>query len=38
MSQVLFGLILVLLMIFRPQGLLGTVEWKPTKLLGRGLK
>lgn len=32
MSQVLFGLILILLMIFRPQGLLGTVEWRPTKL------
>jgi len=37
MSQVLFGLILILLMIFRPQGLLGTNELKLTQLF-RGKK
>jgi len=36
MSQVLFGLILVVLMIFRPQGLMGTVEWRPTHWFKRG--
>jgi branched-chain amino acid transport system permease protein len=38
MSQVLFGLILILLMIFRPQGLLGTSELRLTKLFRRGKK
>jgi len=38
MSQVLFGLILILLMIFRPQGLLGTSEFRLTMLLPRGKK
>lgn len=37
MSQVLFGLILILLMIFRPQGLLGTQEVRLTQLF-RGKK
>jgi len=36
MSQVLFGLILVLLMIFRPEGLLGSSELRLTKLFRRG--
>ena len=36
MSQVLFGLILVILMIFRPQGLMGTVEWRPTRWFRKG--
>ncbi len=36
MSQVLFGAVLVILMIFRPEGLLGTKELRPTRLLGRG--
>jgi ABC-type branched-subunit amino acid transport system permease subunit len=35
MSQVLFGLILILLMIFRPAGLLGTSELRLTKLFSR---
>jgi branched-chain amino acid transport system permease protein len=38
MSQVLFGLVLVLLMIFRPEGLLGSRELRMTKLLRRGQK
>ncbi len=38
MSQVLFGLVLVLLMIFRPEGLLGSYEFRMTKLLRRGQK
>jgi branched-chain amino acid transport system permease protein len=38
MSQVLFGLILVILMIFRPEGLLGSSELRLTKLLSRGRK
>jgi len=38
MSQVLFGLILVLLMIFRPEGLLGSSELRLTKFLNRGQK
>ena len=38
MSQVLFGLILVILMIFRPQGLLGTAELRLTHLFRRGQK
>ena len=38
MSQVLFGLVLVLLMIFRPQGLLGSSELRLTKLTGRSKK
>jgi len=37
MSQVLFGAILVILMIFRPEGLLGTKELRLTKLF-RGAK
>lgn len=37
MSQVLYGLILILLMIFRPQGLLGTSELRPTRIF-RGKK
>ncbi len=36
MSQVLFGLVLVLLMIFRPEGLLGSSELRLTKLFRRG--
>ena len=38
MSQVLFGLILVLLMIFRPEGLLGTKELRLTQLFRRGAR
>ena len=38
MSQVLFGLILIVLMIYRPQGLLGTNELKLTQLFRRGHK
>ncbi len=38
MSQVLFGLILILLMIFKPQGLLGTKELRLTKFWHRGAK
>lgn len=36
MSQVLFGLVLILLMIFRPEGLLGTSELRLTRLGRRG--
>jgi len=38
MSQVLFGLILVLLMIFRPEGLLGTKELRLTQVFRRGAR
>jgi len=38
MSQVLFGAILVVLMIFRPEGLLGSKELRLTKLFSRGAK
>jgi branched-chain amino acid transport system permease protein len=38
MSQVLFGLILVLLMIFRPEGLLGTKELRLTQMFRRGAR
>jgi branched-chain amino acid transport system permease protein len=38
MSQVLFGLILIILMIFRPEGLLGSRELRLTKLLRRGTR
>jgi len=38
MSQVLFGLLLVLLMIFRPQGLFGTREIKLSNLFRRSKK
>jgi branched-chain amino acid transport system permease protein len=38
MSQVLFGLLLILLMIFRPQGLFGTYELRLTHFLPWGRK